>query len=153
LLDNHRSPTLFVMTCFLLGSLRALWPFGEEQDASFFPMLLMFVLGIAIILAFLIAVFRIAVRKNAGTPGVKKMKARVCAVLASVALLSGCVTNTEPALPEGWEEIKPERVDAIAAMIDDADGVLTAGTNPPFAPFEFKDDKGQIVGVEMDLAR
>ena len=74
-------------------------------------------------------------------------------MLASVALLSGCVTNTEPALPEGWEEIKPERVDAIAAMIDDADGVLTAGTNPPFAPFEFKDDKGQIVGVEMDLAR
>ena len=38
-------------------------------------------------------------------------------------------------------------------MVDDADGVLTAGTNPPFAPFEFKSDSGQIVGVEMDLAR
>ena len=71
LLDNHRSPTLFVMTGFLLGSLRALWPFGEEQDASFFPMLLMFVLGIAIVLAFLIADYRIAVKKTAATQVVK----------------------------------------------------------------------------------
>ena len=46
-----------------------------------------------------------------------------------------------------------EPVPEIAAMVDDEDGVLTAGTNPPFAPFEFKDDAGHIVGVEMDLAR
>lgn len=65
LLDNHRSPTLFVMTGFLLGSLRALWPFGEEQDASVIPMLLMFVLGIAIVLVFLIADYRIAQKKTA----------------------------------------------------------------------------------------
>ena len=81
------------------------------------------------------------------------MKYKVLAALASVTVLSGCVTNSEPALPDGWEEITPERVDAIAAMVDDEDGVLTAGTNPPFAPFEFKDDAGNIVGVEMDLAR
>ena len=83
----------------------------------------------------------------------KKITALATTVLASGALLSACVTNTEPALPDGWEEITPERVDEIAAMVDDADGVLTAGTNPPFAPFEFKSDSGQIVGVEMDLAR
>lgn len=65
LLDNHRSPTLFVMTGFLLGSLRALWPFGEEQDASVFPMFLMFILGIAIVLVFLIADYRIAQKKTA----------------------------------------------------------------------------------------
>ena len=65
LLDNHRSPTLFVMTGFLLGSLRALWPFGEEQDASVVPMLLMFILGIAIVLVFLIADYRIAQKKTA----------------------------------------------------------------------------------------
>ena len=83
----------------------------------------------------------------------KKITALATTVLASGALLSACVTNTEPALPDGWEEITPERVDEIAAMVDDADGVLTAGTNPPFAPFELKSDSGQIVGVEMDLAR
>ena len=83
----------------------------------------------------------------------RKITALATTVLASGALLSACVTNTEPALPDGWEEITPERVDEIAAMVDDADGVLTAGTNPPFAPFEFKSDSGQIVGVEMDLAR
>lgn len=65
MLENHRSPTLFVMTGFLLGSLRALWPFGEDQDASLMPMIGMFVLGIAIVLAFLIADYRIAVKKTA----------------------------------------------------------------------------------------
>lgn len=65
LLDNHRSPTLFVMTGFLLGSLRALWPFGEAQDASVFPMFLMFLLGIAIVLVFLVADYRIAQKKTA----------------------------------------------------------------------------------------
>ena len=65
MLENHRSPTLFVMTGFLLGSLRALWPFGEDQDSSLMPMIGMFVLGIAIVLAFLIADYRIAVKKAA----------------------------------------------------------------------------------------
>ena len=65
MLENHRSPTLFVMTGFLLGSLRALWPFGEDQDASLMPMIGMFVLGIAIVLTFLIADYRIAVKKTA----------------------------------------------------------------------------------------
>ena len=57
-----------VQTCalpILLGSLRALWPFGEDQDSSLMPMIGMFVLGIAIVLAFLIADYRIAVKKAA----------------------------------------------------------------------------------------
>lgn len=65
MLENHRTATLFVMTGFLLGSLRALWPFGEDQDSSLMPMIGMFVLGIAIVLAFLIADYRIAVKKTA----------------------------------------------------------------------------------------
>lgn len=73
--------------------------------------------------------------------------------LIATLALAGCVTNTEQSTPEGWKEITPEAVPEIAAMVDDADGVLTVGTNPPFAPFEFKDDQGNIVGVEMDLAR
>ncbi len=82
-----------------------------------------------------------------------KKKAVVGAVgaLASVAL-SGCVTNEEPALPEGWSEPNVDEVPEIAAMYQDADGVLTVGTNPPFAPFEFKDSDGSLIGLEMDLA-
>ncbi|PMC69166.1 ABC transporter substrate-binding protein [Corynebacterium aurimucosum] len=72
-------------------------------------------------------------------------------LLASAAL-SGCVTNEEPALPEGWSAPNVDEVPEIAAMYEDADGVLTVGTNPPFAPFEFKDSDGSIIGLEMDLA-
>ena len=34
LLDHHRAPTLMAMAGFMLGSLRALWPWGADQDAS-----------------------------------------------------------------------------------------------------------------------
>lgn len=76
------------------------------------------------------------------------------AVVASATVMSGCVTNTEDGHPEGWEPILPDTVPEIAAMVPAeaaADGVLTAGTNPPFAPFEFKDSSGAVIGVEMDL--
>lgn len=72
--------------------------------------------------------------------------------LLASATLSGCVTNVEPALPEGWSAPNVDEVPEIAAMYEDADGVLTVGTNPPFAPFEFKDSDGSIIGLEMDLA-
>ena len=75
------------------------------------------------------------------------------ACLVSSLALSGCVTNEESALPAGWTQPQTEMVPEIAALYDDPDGVLTVGTNPPFAPFEFKDSAGNIVGVEMDLAQ
>lgn len=84
---------------------------------------------------------------------------RVGAALLSVAIglgLSGCVTNEEQGHPEGWEEITPAAVPEIAAMVPEniaARGVLIGGTNPPFAPFEFKDSHHEIIGAEMDLAR
>ena len=74
MLENHRTSTLFVMTGFLLGSLRALWPFGEDQDASLLPMIGMFVLGIAIVLAFLIADYRIAIKKTAQAHSAQAVK-------------------------------------------------------------------------------
>lgn len=74
MLENHRTATLFVMTGFLLGSLRALWPFGEDQDSSLMPMIGMFVLGIAIVLAFLIADYRIAVKKTAQVHSAQAVK-------------------------------------------------------------------------------
>ena len=74
------------------------------------------------------------------------------ATLALTGVLVGCVHNVEPAVPEGWQPIKVDTVPDIAAMVNDADGVLTVGTNPPFAPFQLKDSEGNIVGVEIDLA-
>src|SRR5690625_3817325 len=77
------------------------------------------------------------------------------AMLADV-LLSGCVTNEEQGNPEGWHEIVPDEVPEIAALVPEeiaAKGYLKMGTNPPFAPFEFKNSQGQIIGLEIDVER
>lgn len=82
--------------------------------------------------------------------------ARIAACLVTTSLLAGCVTNEEDGTPDGWEPIVPDEVPEIAAMVPPevaADGVLNVAANPPFAPFEFKNSRGDIVGVEMDLAR
>jgi polar amino acid transport system substrate-binding protein len=106
----------------------------------------------------------------------KPRRAGFIAILASAALLTGCVENTETAdpasagstnaegaalsgeggLPENWEEVLPEKNEEIAAMVpaDIAEkGTLVIGTNPPFAPAEFKDAEGNIIGFDIDLAR
>ena len=82
--------------------------------------------------------------------------ARIAACFVATSLLAGCVTNEEGGTPDGWEPIVPDEVPEIAAMVPPevaADGVLNVAANPPFAPFEFKNSRGDIVGVEMDLAR
>lgn len=82
--------------------------------------------------------------------------AAACASLIPVAMLAGCVTNAEGGNPEGWEEITPAAVPEIAAMVPEdiqASGKLSVGANPPFAPFEFKDSEGNLIGMEMDLGR
>ena len=76
--------------------------------------------------------------------------------LSAAMLLSGCVTNTEGGLPAGWTEITPAAVPRIEAMVPEqiaADGVIVIGTNPPFAPAEFRDSQGNIIGFDIDLAR
>ncbi|MFC5088230.1 ABC transporter substrate-binding protein [Corynebacterium aquatimens] len=80
----------------------------------------------------------------------------VISAVVSAAMLSGCVTNVEGGTPDGWEPVTPEAVPEIAAMVPEdirASGKLSIGTNPPFAPFEFKDSQGHIIGMEMDLGR
>lgn len=80
-------------------------------------------------------------------------RAIIAAVLVPTLSLGACVTNEEDSTPEGWEEPHSAMVPEIAAMYDDNDGVLTAGTNPPYAPFQLKDSHGALQGVELDLAR
>src|SRR5699024_5485106 len=55
LLDNRRGGTLAVMSGFMLGSLRALWPWGEKQDAGSLAIIVMFILGAAIVGGFIYA--------------------------------------------------------------------------------------------------
>lgn len=62
LLDNHRDPTLAAMAGFMLGSLRALWPWGADQDASTPMILLMLVLG-----GVIVSIFIVADRRKAAT--------------------------------------------------------------------------------------
>lgn len=92
----------------------------------------------------------------------KKLRSAVSAPITAVItisttiLLSACVTNTEGGLPEGWTEITPATVPKIQAMVPEqiaADGKITIGTNPPFAPAEFRDSQGNIIGFDIDLAR
>jgi len=74
-------------------------------------------------------------------------------VLAVLTLATGCVVNTESTVPPG-ERIRAEKSDAIAAQIppDIADGgTLEIGVNTPYAPNEFKDDDGTIVGFAVEL--
>ncbi|GAB3690585.1 ABC transporter substrate-binding protein [Corynebacterium nasicanis] len=84
----------------------------------------------------------------------RRCVAAAVTVAASISLRA-CVTNVESGHPEGWAPITPAEVPELAALVPDsvaADGVLTGGTNPPFAPFELKDSDGSIIGLEMDLA-
>lgn len=106
----------------------------------------------------------------------KSSRASFIAILASATLLAGCVDNTETTdsastdstaaegavlsgeggLPDGWEEVLPEKNDEIAAMVPAEiaeKGTLVVGSNPPFAPAEFKDAEGNIIGFDIDLAR
>lgn len=86
-----------------------------------------------------------------------KHRSAVAAILATAAfVLTGCVTNEELGNPDGWEEIlppaKPELVGMVPQKFQDK-GTLSAAANAPYAPNEFKDSEGKIIGFEMDLVR
>lgn len=60
LLSSHRAPTLAAMAGFMLGSLRALWPWGTDQDASSGA-----IIGYAILGAVIVSIFIYIDRRNA----------------------------------------------------------------------------------------
>lgn len=79
------------------------------------------------------------------------------ALTATAALaLTGCTTNTEGPQDSGEprEEVSLETDEAIAALVPAEirdKGVIVIGTNPPYAPNEFKDQNGEIVGFDVDV--
>ena len=79
------------------------------------------------------------------------------AMSATAALvLTGCTTNTEGPEDSGEprEEVAVEVNDEIAALVPAElreRGVIVIGTNTPYAPNEFKDENGEIVGFDIDV--
>ncbi|SDH46503.1 polar amino acid transport system substrate-binding protein [Rhodococcus triatomae] len=82
----------------------------------------------------------------------RRLTAVVGAALLSVAA-TACMTNTEALVPPG-EPVRAEVVPEIAAQLPEriaASGRLQVGVNTPYAPNEFKDDDGTIVGFTVEL--
>ncbi|ANI39891.1 ABC transporter substrate-binding protein [Mycolicibacterium vaccae] len=83
---------------------------------------------------------------------------RVAAVFAAsgALALSGCSSSSDQSSEEGspTASAPAEKVDAIANTVPEAiksTGTLVIGVNIPYAPNEFKDESGKIVGFDVDL--
>jgi polar amino acid transport system substrate-binding protein len=82
---------------------------------------------------------------------------RIAAVFAatSALVLSGCASGTDTGEPaNGTPAAAAEKVDEIANTVPEAirsSGKLVVGVNIPYAPNEFKDPSGKIVGFDVDL--
>jgi polar amino acid transport system substrate-binding protein len=77
---------------------------------------------------------------------------------AAAVILSGCANNASNegggAPTGGASPSAVAKDDALAAQVPDkvkSDGTLTIGTNLPYAPNEFKDANGKIVGMDIDI--
>lgn len=76
--------------------------------------------------------------------------------IAVAASMAGCVTNEELGNPDGWKKIMPAKDPQLAALVPAniaQSGSISVGSNTPYAPNEFKDSSGNIIGFEMDLIR
>lgn len=81
----------------------------------------------------------------------------VLAISATAALaLTGCTTNTEGPEDTGEprQQVAVETDEQIAALVPAElreRGVIVIGTNTPYAPNEFKNENGEIVGFDIDV--
>ncbi len=90
---------------------------------------------------------------RAGRRPVRWSAACIALVGALALVLAGCVKNNDGTVPERTP-LHIEPVASIAALVPEqirAAGRLVVGTNPPYAPNEFKDPSGTIVGFDVDL--
>jgi polar amino acid transport system substrate-binding protein len=82
---------------------------------------------------------------------------RNAAVFAATAALAlaGCAKNTDTTAPTTPKTtVNVAKVDALANTVPDkikSSGKLVVGVNLPYAPNEFKDPSGKIVGFDVDL--
>lgn len=83
---------------------------------------------------------------------------RAAMVLTATAALAltGCTTNTEGPQNSGEprDEVSLETDEEIAALVPAEirdKGAIVIGTNPPYAPNEFKNESGEIVGFDIDV--
>ena len=76
------------------------------------------------------------------------------AALTAVALgAAGCTNSEEVGIPEG-PRVKAESVPEIAELVPPqvkTAGALVVGTNTPYAPNEFKNDAGEIIGFDIEV--
>ncbi|WP_424809638.1 ABC transporter substrate-binding protein [Rhodococcus sp. 27YEA15] len=80
---------------------------------------------------------------------------RVLLVGLVVALCGGCVVNDEGLVPDG-PALEVQTVPEIAALLPPKvteAGKLQIGVNIPYAPNEFKDADGNIVGFDVDVMK
>ncbi len=89
--------------------------------------------------------------------GLRRYRRFAAAFIGSLVVLctaTGCVENSESTVPAG-ERIRAERVDSIAAQLPEwaSDPDLQVGVNVPYAPNEFRDDDGTIVGFGVELVQ
>jgi polar amino acid transport system substrate-binding protein len=74
---------------------------------------------------------------------------------AGALVLSGCANNTDTSQPSTPTTAAPaNKVDTIANTVPEkikSSGKLVVGVNIPYAPNEFKDPSGKIVGFDVDL--
>ena len=90
--------------------------------------------------------------------GVRWWQAAVVVAAAGALTLSGCSKGTESgsgsSAAGASTAVKAEKVEEIAASVPEDiknSGKLIVGVNIPYAPNEFKDASGQIVGFDVDL--
>ena len=81
---------------------------------------------------------------------------RIAAIFAVTGVLavSGCSSKSDEGAETTPAAPSAEKVDAIANTVPEAiksSGKLVVGVNIPYAPNEFKDPSGKIVGFDVDL--
>ena len=84
------------------------------------------------------------------------MRAALALTATAALALTGCTSNTEGPEDTGGprQDVSLEADEEIAALVPAEirdKGVLVVGTNPPYAPNEFKNEQGEIVGFDMDV--
>jgi len=93
-------------------------------------------------------------RKASGTRRGRRIAAACVSLFAVLCVTTGCVVNSESTVPAG-DRVRAERVDSIASQLPDwaSDPDLQIGVNVPYAPNEFRDDDGTIVGFGVELVQ